>query len=117
MVYLLFVGQLGIGFVIYIIGFFLKRSLENIEILCYLYNLIYYCDNPFNHEIYNLSEFDMLKFFYYLIPIICVLLGSFLFKNKQVKLSINCIYIDSGYIFFNIGKHVDSFILKQKQRL
>jgi uncharacterized membrane protein len=37
---------------------------------------------------FTIYEFDMLKFFYYLVPLICVLLAIFYSKSRRTKLSI-----------------------------
>jgi hypothetical protein len=79
--------NLGLGFVIYLFTLLFKRSRENVDILSIYITSFIIAAIPLAVK-FTIYEFDMLKFFYYLIPMISVLLAFFYSKYKRVKLSI-----------------------------
>jgi hypothetical protein len=80
-------GNLGLGFLIYILGIFFKRSWKEAEVLSIYITSFILTVIPLIMK-FTIYEFDMLKFFYYLIPLICVLLAYFYAKSKHKRLSI-----------------------------
>ncbi|HKB88179.1 MAG TPA: DUF2298 domain-containing protein [Patescibacteria group bacterium] len=80
-------GNLGIGFLIYLFGIPMKKPWKNIEILGIYITSIVLVAIPLIMK-FTIYEFDMLKFYYYLVPLICVLLAYFYAKSKYRKLSI-----------------------------
>lgn len=80
-------GNLGLGFLICIFGVFFKRIWKKIEVLSIYITAFILTVIPLIMK-FTIYEFDMLKFFYYLIPLICVLLTYFYAKSKHKKLSI-----------------------------
>lgn len=80
-------GNLGLGFVIYIFGIFLKESREKAEILSIYITSFVLVAIPLTMK-FTIYPFDMLKFYYYLIPLICVFLAVFYSRFKHTKLSI-----------------------------
>ncbi len=86
---LFLVENLGLGFLLYIIGFFIKRLWRKIEILSIYIMSFVIVLIPLVMK-FTIYEFDMLKFFYYLIPLICVLLTVYFseYKNKKIAIYI-----------------------------
>jgi len=78
-----FIGNLGIGFVVYIFSLFLKPLRKDTAALCLAILSLVLLAIPVSMK-FTLYEFDMLKFYYYLIPLISVLLG-FYFANSKHK--------------------------------
>lgn len=80
-------ANLGLGFVIYLLTPLFKRSRENVDLLPIYITSFIITAIPLILK-FTIYEFDMLKFFYYLIPMVSVLLAFFYSKYKSVKLSI-----------------------------
>jgi hypothetical protein len=81
------VTNLGLGFVIYLFIPLFKRSRENISILPIYITSLIITIIPLIMK-FTIYEFDMLKFFYYLIPIVSVVLAFFYSKYKRMKVSV-----------------------------
>lgn len=88
------VENLGLGFLLYIIGFFIKRLWRGAEVLSIYITSFVILLIPLIMK-FTIYEFDMLKFFYYLIPLICVLLAVYFSEYKNKKITI--------YVFIFIG--------------
>jgi hypothetical protein len=82
-----FIANLGLGFVIYILSFLFRRSRKSVETLSIYVTSFVLVAIPLVMK-FTIYEYDMLKFFYYLIPLICVLLAFFYSKSKNTKNSI-----------------------------
>ena len=80
-------GNLGLGFLIYIFGFFLTKGWKKAEILAIYLTSFIVIAIPLAMK-FTIYEFDMLKFFYYLIPLICVSLAYFYAGSKYTALSL-----------------------------
>jgi hypothetical protein len=98
------VGNLGLGFLIFIFSIFLKPIRKNINILSLVILSLLLLAIPLCMK-FTLYEFDMLKLYYYLIPLICILLGYYFANSKHKKLSI---FI---FVFLTISSSITSFNL------
>jgi len=81
------IGNLNIGFLIYVAGFFLLRVWRDVKILALYLTSFILLTIPFVMK-FTIYEFDMLKFLYYLIPLICVLLAYFYSRSRHKKFAI-----------------------------
>ena len=89
-------GNLGLVFLIFIVGFFFKRAWKKSEILAIYLTSFIIATVPLIMR-FTIYELDMLKFYYYLIPLICVLVAYF--------------FYNSGILFY-LGKFISSFLSK-----
>lgn len=81
-----FICNLGVGFLIYVLSLFFRRSWKKIEILMiYLISFVLIIIPLITK--FTIYEFDMLKFYYYLSPLICAVLAFFYSNFKHKKLS------------------------------
>jgi hypothetical protein len=85
------VGNLEVGFLIFIFGIFLKRTWKSFATASLYITAIILVAIPITMT-FTIYEFDMLKFYYYLIPLICVILAYLFAKLKYKKIAI-CIFI------------------------
>lgn len=84
---LFLIENLGLGFLLYIFGFFTKKVWKKIEILSIYITSFIILTIPLVMK-FTIYEFDMLKFFYYLIPLVCVLLAFYFSEAKRKKMSV-----------------------------
>ncbi|KKR44916.1 MAG: putative membrane protein [Microgenomates group bacterium GW2011_GWC1_41_20] len=101
------IGNLGIGFIIYIFSLFLKTTRKNIYTLSIALLSLLLLTIPLIMK-FTLYEFDMLKFYYYLIPLICVLLGIYFASSKHKRMSVIIFVIlifSSSITSFNLMAH------------
>ena len=106
--------NLGLGLVIYFFGIFSKKSWGKLEILSIYLTSFILIVIPLTMK-FTIYEFDMLKFFYYLIPLIFVLLTYFYVNLEHKKLSIlifTIITIISSLTSINMLVH--SYLSKSK---
>lgn len=82
-----FICNFGISFLIYILSFFFKKSWKKIEVLMIYFVSLALIGIPLIMK-FTIYEFDMLKFYYYLVPLICVILAFFYSNLKHKKISI-----------------------------
>jgi hypothetical protein len=107
-------GNLGLGFLVYLVGFFFKRVWKNSEILAIYLTSFVITAIPLIMR-FTIYEFDMLKFYYYLIPLICVLVAYFFANSKRKKYAISffiVIAIISSFTSVNLLVH--SFLNKNE---
>lgn len=81
------IGNLEIGFLIFLFGAFLKSVWKNIEIASIYITAGILITIPIVAT-FTIYKFDMLKFFYYLIPLMCVILAYIFSKLKHKKAAI-----------------------------
>jgi len=107
-------GNLGLGFLIFIVGFFFKRAWKKSEILAIYLTSFIIATVPLIMR-FTIYEFDMLKFYYYLIPLICVLVAYFFANSKYKKLAISgFIVITAVSSFTSVNLLVHSFLNKNE---
>ncbi len=82
--FLFIFGDLGIGFVIFLVGSVIRKIWKEINILSIYLTAIAIFAAPFILR-FTIYEFDMLKFFYYLVPLVCVFLAYYFAKSKYQK--------------------------------
>ena len=80
-------GNLGVAFVICLFTPLFKRIRKNADLLPVYITSFIVLAIPLIMK-FTIYEFDMLKFFYYLIPMISVVLAYFYSKYKRMKISI-----------------------------
>lgn len=78
--------NLGVAYIVYILIFFLIKIRDNAAVLALYISSVLIMLTPFVVK-FTIYDLDMLKFFYYLIPIICVIVGFFLSNLKTSKTS------------------------------
>lgn len=106
--------NLGLGFVIYILGIFFKRSWRLPEIISIYLTSFVIITIPLVMK-FTIYEYDMLKFFYYLVPLMSVLLAVLYSKSKHYKLSIFIfIFITTISSLTSINMLVHSFLNKNE---
>jgi hypothetical protein len=81
------IGNLEIGFLIFILGVFFKRTWKTFEIASLYITAFILAAIPLTMR-FTIYEFDMLKFFYYLIPFICVLMAYFFANLKHKRITV-----------------------------
>ena len=81
------VGDLNLGLLIYIAGFFLLRMWKKVEMLSLYLTSFILLAIPFAMK-FTIYEYDMLKFLYYLVPLICVLLAYFYSRSRHKKIAV-----------------------------
>jgi hypothetical protein len=107
-------GNLGLVFLIFIVGFFFKRAWKKSEILAIYLTSFIIATVPLIMR-FTIYEFDMLKFYYYLIPLICVLVAYFFANSKYKKLAISAfIVITAVSSFTSVNLLVHSFLNKNE---
>jgi hypothetical protein len=107
-------ANLGVGFVIYLFAILFKRFRENVSVLSIYLTSFVLVSIPLAIK-FTIYEFDMLKFFYYLVPLVCALLAFFYSKYKRIKLSIlifTVILVISSLTSINMLVH--SYLNKNK---
>ena len=82
-----FICNFGISFLVYILSFFFKKSWKKIEVSMIYFVSLILIGIPLVMK-FTIYEFDMLKFYYYLVPLICVILAFFYSNFKHKKISI-----------------------------
>ena len=80
-------GNFGIGFLIYLLGIFFKKTWKSFEVSAIYITSFILLIIPILMR-FTIYEFDMLKFYYYLIPLICVLVAYFYSSSKYKKLAV-----------------------------
>jgi hypothetical protein len=107
-------GNLGLGFLVYLLGFFFKRVWKKSEILA-IYLISFFIGAVPLIMKFTIYEFDMLKFYYYLVPLICVLVAYFFANSKHKKLAISVfIVITIVSSFTSVNLLVHSFLSKNE---
>jgi len=81
------VGNLEIGFLIFIFGIFFKRIWKSFAAASLYITALILIAIPITMT-FTIYEFDMLKFYYYLIPLICVFLAYLFAKLRHKKIAI-----------------------------
>lgn len=99
-----FIGNFGVGFLIYIFSLFFKPLRKNPNTLSLAILSVFLLVIPLSMK-FTLYEFDMLKFYYYLIPVISVLLGFYFANSKRKFVSI------SLFILLTVISSITSFNL------
>lgn len=99
-----FIGNFGVGFLVYIFSLFLKPLRKNPNTLSLGILSVFLLTIPLSMK-FTLYEFDMLKFYYYLIPVISVLIGFYFANSKHKRISIFL------FIFLTVISSITSFNL------
>ena len=81
------ITNLGLGFIVFLIAILSKKFRKDVRVLSiYLTSLILLVI-PLIMK-FTIYEFDMLKFYYYLIPLICIILACLYAKSTHKRFSI-----------------------------
>jgi hypothetical protein len=86
------IGNLEIGFLIFILGVFFKKTWKTFDVTSLYITAFILIAIPLTMR-FTIYEFDMLKFYYYLIPFICVLIAYFFANLKHKKIAISIFII------------------------
>jgi hypothetical protein len=107
-----FVANFGLGIVIFLWTLFLKRTRKNINVLSITLLSLILIVVPLCMK-FTIYEFDMLKFYYYLTPLVCILVGYYFARMKKAKLAITVfVFLTLVSSFTSINLLVHSYLNK-----